>query len=54
MEQLAEEVHADALEGVAGDETDKLHETLMTVKSNLQRLLNGHASHGNGARNGGS
>ncbi len=49
MEELAEVVHADALDGVADDETDQLHRTLMTVKSNLLRLLNGDRADDNGA-----
>jgi DNA-binding MarR family transcriptional regulator len=41
MEELAEAVHADALDGVGDGETDQLHRTLLTVKSNLLRRLNG-------------
>ena len=47
MEELAEAVHADALDGVADDETDQLHDTLLAVKSNLLRLLNGKRPDGN-------
>ena len=49
MEELAEAVHADALDGVADHETDQLHDTLLAVKSNLLRLLNGSRPDGNGA-----
>jgi len=52
MEDLANGVHADALDGVADDETDQLHDTLMAVKSNLLRLLNGHPRNGDGAQGG--
>ena len=41
MEDLAEAVHADALDGVGDGESDQLHRTLLTVKSNLLRRLNG-------------
>ncbi len=54
MEELAEAVHDDALDGVADHETDLLHDTLMTVKANLLRLLNGSRRGGNGALDGGS
>ena len=54
MEELAEGVHADALDGVADDETDRLHDTLLAVKANLLRLLNGNRPDGNGALGGGS
>ncbi len=54
MEELAEAVHADALDGVADDETDRLHDTLLAVKANLLRLLNGNRPDGNGALGGGS
>ena len=54
LEALANGVHADALDGVADEETDQLHDTLMAVKSNLLRLLNGHPPNGDGARGGGS
>ena len=54
MEELAEDVHADALDGVADEEADQLHDTLMTVKSNLLRLLNGHRPNGNGVEGRGS
>ena len=47
MEELAEAVHADALDGVADDETDQLYDTLLAVKSNLLRLLNGKRPDGN-------
>ncbi len=53
MEELAEAVHADALDGVADGETDQLHRTLMTVKSNLQRHLNGGRLGADGAVDGG-
>jgi DNA-binding MarR family transcriptional regulator len=49
MEELAEAVHADALDGVADDETDHFHDTLLTVKANLLRLLNGDRPNGDGA-----
>lgn len=52
MEELAEAVHADALDGVDDDQTDHLHDTLMTVKANLLRLLNGDRSGGDGAAGG--
>ena len=48
MEELADAVHADALDGVADEETDQLHDTLLTVKSNLLRLLNGNRPDGGG------
>ena len=48
MEELADAVHADALDGVADHETEQLHDTLLAVKSNLLRLLNGSRD-GNGA-----
>ena len=54
MEELAEAVHADALDGVADDETDQLHDTLLAVKANLLRLLNGNRPDGNGALGRGS
>lgn len=41
MEELAETVHADALDGVRDDDTDRLHHTLLIVKANLLRQLNG-------------
>lgn len=49
MEELAEAVHADALDGVADEETHQLHDTLLAVKSNLLRLLNGTRPDGDGA-----
>jgi len=54
MEELAEAVHADALDGVADDDTDQLHDTLLAVKSNLLRLLNGSRPDGDDALGGGS
>ena len=54
MEELAEAVHTDALDGVGDDESDHLHDTLMTVKANLLRLLNGDRPGGNGAADEGS
>jgi DNA-binding MarR family transcriptional regulator len=50
MEELAAGVHTDALDGVASDEADRLHDTLMTVKANLVRLLNGDRPSGDGAQ----
>ena len=49
MEDLAKAVHADALEGVADGDADQLHDTLMIVKANLLRLLNGSRANGDGA-----
>ncbi len=49
MEELAEAVHADALDSVPDDETDQLYHTLLIVKANLLRLLNGDRPDGNGA-----
>ena len=49
MEELAEAVHADALDSVADDETAQLSHTLLIVKANLLRLLNGDRPDGNGA-----
>ncbi len=49
MEELAEAVHADALDNVADDETDQLYDTLLIVKANLLRQLNGKRPDGNGA-----
>ena len=46
MEELAEAVHSEALDGVGDGETDQLHRTLLTVKSNLVRRLNGDRSGG--------
>jgi DNA-binding MarR family transcriptional regulator len=54
MEELAEGVHADALDGVADEETLQLHDTLMAVKSNLVRLLNRNCPDGDGALGKGS
>ena len=51
MEELADAVHADALDGVADHEADRLHDTLLAVKSNLLRLLSGSRD-GNGALGG--
>ena len=36
------------------DTSPGVHDTLLAVKSNLLRLLNGHRSDGNGAQGGGS
>ena len=49
MEGLAEAVHDDALAGVSDDESERLQRTLLTVKTNLLRQLNGHRP---GGRNG--
>ena len=49
MEELAEAVHADALDSVPDDETAQLSHTLLIVKANLLRLLNGDRPDGNGA-----
>ncbi len=49
MEGLAEAVHDDALAGVSDDESVRLQQTLLTVKTNLLRQLNGHRP---GGRNG--
>jgi len=54
MEELADGVHADALDGVADEETLQLHDTLMAVKSNLVRLLNRNCPDGDGALGKGS
>ncbi len=52
MEELAEAVHADALDGIRDDDTDRLHHTLLIVKANLLRQLNGDRPVGDRAMGG--
>ena len=48
MEDLAEAVHDEALDGVPDAATDQLYVTLLAVKANLLRQLNGGAPGGDG------